>query len=260
MHDASGAAAALSITMRIDFAQPSAAAAAVGGIALPAAPRRPHTAELPFVIRLARTDEQLRRAVSIRAEAYGRHVPALAQLLAEPEPLDRQRGTVVFLAEAKDDAAALGTIRIQTNRVLPLRIEESFELPEALQDRVLVEVTRLAVVSGKRGALVKYALFKALHRYCLATQVDWMVIGARPPLDRGYRALDFQDLVPGGALVPLRHSGNIPHHVLGFEVMSAERRWRDRDHPLYDFMCGQFHPDIAVFASVSSVWDRPRNG
>lgn len=252
--------------MKILHSEAGTASGAVGGIVLPAATvtaaaarRSRHAAELPFVVRLARTDEQLRRAVSIRAEAYGRHVPALGAMLAEPEALDRQRGTVVFLAEAKDDGAAVGTIRIQTNRVLPLRIEESVELPAQLGDRMLVEVTRLAVASGKRGALVKYALFKALHRYCLATQVDWMVIGARPPLDRGYRALDFQDLVPGGALVPLRHSGNIAHHVLGFEVISAERRWRERGHPLYDFMCGQFHPDIAVFASVSSVWDRPRS-
>ena len=234
--------------------------AAPGGIVLPAAPRRTHATDLPFVIRLARTDDQLRRAASVRAEAYGRHVPSLARLLTEPEPVDRQRGTVVFLAEAKDDGAAVGTIRIQTNRAVPLRIEESVELPDELQDRMLVEVTRLAVVAGRRGALVKYALFKALHRFCLATQVDWMVIGARPPLDRGYRALDFQDLVPDGAPVPLRHSNDIPHHVLGFEVISAERRWREQRHPLYDFMCGQFHPDIAVFASVSSVWDRPRGG
>lgn len=229
-----------------------------GSAARLAEPYRIESVDFPFVIRLARTDEQLRKAVTIRAQAYGRHVPTLAQLLAEPEPVDRQRGTVVFLAEGKEDGAALGTIRIQTNRMRPLRIEESVELPAMLRGRLLVEVTRLAVTAGKRGALVKYGLFKALHRYCLATQIEWIVIGARPPLDRGYLALDFEHLMPRRELVPLRHSNDIPHHVLGFEVVSAERRWRERAHPLYDFMCRQFHPDIAVFASVSSVWERPR--
>lgn len=244
--------------MKLDFREAGAVAVPRGSVARLTESYRIEAVDFPFVVRLARTDEQIRKAVTIRAEAYGRHVPTLAQLLAEPEPLDRQRGTVVFLAEGKEDGAALGTIRIQTNRTLPLRIEESVELPAMLRGRCLVEVTRLAVTSGKRGALVKYALFKALHRFCLATQVEWMVIGARPPLDRGYLALDFQNLVPHGEMVPLRHSNNIPHHVLGFEVNSAERRWRERAHPLYDFMCRQFHPDIAVFASVSSVWERPR--
>ena len=36
---------------------------------------------LPFTVRAVSGEDQLRKAVSIRYHAYGRHVPALAELL-----------------------------------------------------------------------------------------------------------------------------------------------------------------------------------
>lgn len=218
----------------------------------------PKRTDLPFTVRIVRTDEQLERAVRIRAEAYGRHIPTLGEMLESPETVDRDPNAIVFLAEAKNDGAALGTIRIQTNFNSPIPLETSVDLPPHFRGRPLAGVSRLAVKAGSRGRLVKLALFKALHRYCLAKQVEWILIGARPPLDQTYIDLGFIDVFDDDELRPLATAANVPHRILCFEVFTAERRWHELSHPLYLFMGQRFHPDIEIFSSVNNMWARPR--
>lgn len=200
-----------------------------------------------FSVRIASTEEDLWKAVHVRHTAYARHVPDLAALLKVPEPYDYDETSVVLLAEAKLDGAPLGTMRIQSNRSRKLAIEQSVELPEWLQDRSLAEATRLGISQGRTGRVVKMMMFKAFFHYCLTANIEWMVIGARPPLDRQYEALLFSDVIPGAGFIPLRHAGNIPHRILAFEIGSAEARWAEARHPLYDFFCRTFHPDIDVY-------------
>ncbi len=199
---------------------------------------------LPFTVRVVRHEEQLRKAVSIRQRAYGRHVPALGEMLREPEANDRNPGCVVLLAESRLDGEALGTMRIQTNHHRPLSLESSVELPDWLCERSLAEATRLGVTEGRIGRMVKTMLFKAFYQYCLAADIEWMVIGARSPLDRMYQALLFQDVFPGQGYIPLMHAGNLPHRVLAFELETAEARWRAASHPLLDLFVNTSHPDI----------------
>lgn len=213
----------------------------------PAIHRKETTEErVPFTVKIIRSEEELRKAVYVRHAAYGRHVPALAEILQVPEAYDRDEGSVVLLAESKLDGAPLGTMRIQTNRYRKLGLEQSVELPEWLQNKSLAEATRLGVAEGRPGRIVKTMLFKALFLYCLDAQIEWMVIGARSPLDRQYQALMFEDVFPGGEFIPLRHAGNIPHRIMAFDVESAEARWAEAGHPLFDFMCHTHHPDIEV--------------
>src|SRR4030042_1596763 len=61
------------------------------------------TERLPFTVKLATSEEDLAKAVSIRYQAYARHLPAVAATLDRPESLDREEGTVVVLAESKLD-------------------------------------------------------------------------------------------------------------------------------------------------------------
>jgi hypothetical protein len=218
----------------------------------------PKRVDLPFTVRIVRTDEQLERAVRIRAEAYGRHIPTLGEILEVPEIVDRDPNAIVFLAEAKNDGEALGTIRIETNFSAPIRLETSVDLPDVFRGRPLAGVSRLAVKAGSRGRLVKLALFKALHRYCLAKQVEWILIGARPPLDQTYVDLGFVDVFSDGQLRPLATAAGVHHRILCFEVFTAERRWHGLSHPLYLFMGQRFHPDIEIFSSVNNMWARPR--
>lgn len=201
---------------------------------------------LPFTVRAVGDEQQLRKAVSIRHRAYGRHVPELAELLRQPEAKDQEAGCLVLLAESKLDGEALGTMRIQTNRYRPLALQASVALPGWLARSNLAEATRLGIAEGRVGRVVKVMLFKAFYTYCLETGIDWMVIGARSPLDRMYQALLFSDLFPDQPPVPLKHAGNIPHRILGFEIATADARWRAARHPMYDLFVNTRHPDIDI--------------
>ncbi|HEX5612103.1 MAG TPA: hypothetical protein VFX67_05590, partial [Burkholderiales bacterium] len=201
---------------------------------------------LPFTIRVATSEVQLSKAVTIRQLAYGRHVPALGEALRLPEAKDREPGCVVLVAESKLDGAPLGTLRIQSNRYQPLAIEGSVALPDWLAGNVLAEATRLGVAQGSPGRVVKTMLFKALYLYCLDRDIEWMVIGARPPLDRMYEGLLFADVFPGKPYFPLKHGGNIPHRILALDIGAADARWRAAKHPMYDVFVNTRHPDIEI--------------
>lgn len=202
------------------------------------------TERLPFRVRLATSDEQMQKAANIRYAAYARHVPEFAESLRKPEPQDFSPGTLVLLAESKFDGTPLGTMRIQTNRYEPLRMEQSVTLPDWLQGMTLLEATRLGVAEGGIGRVVKASLLKACFNYCKQDSVDWMVITARRPLDRQYEALMFEDVFSAGEFIPMPHVGNIEHRVMAINVHTAEARWANARHPLYQFMCRTVHPDI----------------
>ena len=208
---------------------------------------------LPFTVRIVRCDEQLSKAVHIRHSAYARHVPTVAAMLENAEMLDRDEGTVILLAESKLDGSPLGTMRIQTNRFRKLALEQTVTLPDWLQGRSLAEATRLGVTEGRIGRVVKMTLFKAYYQYCLAKDIEWMVIAARSPLDRQYEALLFQDVFEQGAFIPMRHAGNIPHRVLAFDVATAHDRWTEANHPLLHYMCGIRHADIDLSETDRAV-------
>lgn len=110
------------------------------------------------------------------------------------ESSDRDRGTVVLLAESKLDGAPLGTMRIQTNAYGPLAVEQSVHLPDHLAMSRLAEATRLGVAGGMVGRVVKVALCKALWMFCELHGIDYMVITARSPLDREHEAMLFKDI------------------------------------------------------------------
>ena len=199
---------------------------------------------LPFVIRRAVSEEDLLKAVDIRYSAYDRHVPEFAASLRVPESDDYDDGALVLLAEAKLDGSPVGTMRIQTNSHSPLRLEESVTLPSWLEGTSQAEATRLGVDQSAIGRLVRIALYKTYYFYCIEAGIDWMVITARKPLDRLYESLMFQDVVPGGTLVPMHHVGNIPHRVMAFSVQDAFANWAAVKHPLFTFVFQTTHPDI----------------
>jgi hypothetical protein len=198
---------------------------------------------LPFTISVVREDAQMEKAVSIRHAAYARHVPAFAAKLTTPEPSDRDAGSILLLAESKLDGTPVGTLRIQTNRFKPLAVEASAQLPEKFRGKSLSEATRLGISGGSVGRVAKISLFKAYYMCCLEADIEWMIVTGRPPIDRQYEALLFDDVFPG-VLVDMRHVHNLPHRVLAFNIPNAQSLWASASHPLYDFMCRTHHPDI----------------
>jgi hypothetical protein len=213
---------------------------------------------LPFTVKCVRTEEHLLKAIDIRAETYKRHHPILGKSLKEAEPADRAQFSLVLLAESKQDKQALGTIRIETNLAAPLYAETLLSKDSKLKGRTIALVTRLGVLNTEHAQLVKLTLFKALHRYCLACQIDWIFVTAKPPMDRQYLRLGFEDLSTDSSLVPIPWSKNISARLLGLETITAESKWRAESHPLYKFMILDYCPDIEIFSSVSGIWTRPR--
>ena len=207
---------------------------------------RPAVESLPFTVRIVHTEVELQSAVAIRHAAYARHIPEFAARLTEPEPGDFDAGSIVLLAESKLDQEPIGTMRIQSNEFGPLALERSVTLPEHLHGKRLAEATRLGITLGRTGRLVKAVLFKALYLHCLEAGIDWMIITARSPLDRGYEALYFEDVFPGRGFLPMRHIGDIPHRVLALDIRGAESRWTNSGHPQLDFFVNTQHPDIRL--------------
>lgn len=226
---------------------------------------------LPFTVRRVATTADLMKAVQIRHAAYARHVPEFAATLVHPEAADLDPDTVVLLAESKLDGSPLGSIRIQSNRTQPLKLEESVELPAWLRSRRLVEVTRLGIEEGRVGKLVKLALMKGCFQYCEENAFDYLVVTARTPIDRQYEQLLFSDVFPGQPFVPLSHVGNMPHRIMASEIATAEQRWEAVQHPLLKFFRHTRHADIDVSAkparhhgAVDTAWmpaavQRPRS-
>jgi hypothetical protein len=208
---------------------------------------------LSFRLRIARNRSDLRAACAVRAESYGHHLPHLRAAFELPDSLDLEPDTAVFVCVDKATGQPVGTARVQTNVHGPLLIETSIALPEAMHSDTRAEITRLAVAPGA-DPLIKLALVKASYLFCVANQVRWTIIGARSEaLCRQYRRLGFRDLFEGGQPVPLKHAGQLPHHVLAFNVTTAERHWHSGQHPLYQFMADTMHRDIDLFTSEPAL-------
>ncbi len=201
---------------------------------------------LPFTVRVVRSEEDLLKAVSVRHSAYARHMPTFAEMLKDPEEDDTRSDTAVLLAESKLDGSALGTARIQTNRVRPLNMERSTDLPKWISSQSMAEIRRFGIVRGSEGGLVKMVLVKACFLYCELNEIDWALLGARPPLNRSYEKLMFSDILDGNTYVPLPAENNVPHHVMAFEIGTGKVRWTEASHPMLNFFSYTHHPDIDV--------------
>ncbi|MDH4392037.1 MAG: hypothetical protein QE285_11535 [Aquabacterium sp.] len=206
------------------------------------------TAHLDFTLRIADAANDLADVAALRTDAYGHHLPGLAQAMARPDAADTAPGSTVLICRDKANGRAIGSARIQRNHPAPLPIEASLALPPHLDALPRAEIARLAIAPGA-SPLVRPMLVKACYLAAVASQIRLLVIGARSPaLVRIYRGLGFADALDGTGPVPLPHAGNLPHHVLAFDVVGAERRWHSARHALYSFMVETWHPDLQLLA------------
>jgi hypothetical protein len=198
---------------------------------------------LPFRVKIATADE-LRAVARLRAVAYGKHLPALAARLLQPEAADFELGNEVFVAVSKLDGSMLGTLRTHSNLFKPLPLEASMELPARFQGRRLIEATRLSVLGNLQASLVRNALFKTFFQYCLSQKADWMLAAGRRPVDRLYDTMLWRDVDGVGNLYPMAHAAGVPHRVMCMAPVEAEPIWRAADHPLFRFAFQTVHPDL----------------
>lgn len=198
---------------------------------------------LPFRVEIASADD-LMDVARLRAATYGKHLPALAAKLLQPEAADFEIGNEVFVAKSRLDGSLLGSFRTHANTLKPLPLEASMDLPDHFSGCRMIEATRLSVVGNPDSSLVRNALFKTFYQYCLAQRADWMLAAGRRPVDRLYDMLLFTDVEGPGTFYPMAHASGVPHRVMCLSPGEADGLWRAVQHPLYRFTVQTTHPDI----------------
>jgi len=198
---------------------------------------------LPFLVKIA-TTEDLKAVAQLRAAAYGKHLPALAAHLLQPEAADFELGNEVFVAVSKLDGSMLGSFRTHSNLLKPLPLEASVELPAYFRGLRLIEATRLSVLGSLQASLVRNALFKTFFKYCLSQKAAWMLAAGRRPVDRLYDSMLWRDVDGVGKLYPMAHAAGVPHRVMCMAPAEAEPIWRAAGHPLFRFAFQTEHPDL----------------
>ena len=216
---------------------------------------------LPFTVQVADRPSALQDACAVRAAGYGHHLPQVRARYANPESTDLEPGTIVLVAYDKQSGDALGTARIQTTThggATP--VESCIELSEGMREVGRGEITKLAALPGA-DPLVKLTLWKAGYLYCLANQVRWLFICARSRgLVRQYRHLGATPFHEDERMLPLSYAADIPHQVLVFDVIAAERHWHEANHALSGFMFNTLHPDLQLFPRAAAVPQPPASG
>lgn len=215
---------------------------------------------LPFWVEIA-SQQHLKDVAELRAATYGKHLPDLGAKLREPEPADTTLGCEVFVARSKLDGSLLGTLRTHSNAFVPLPLEASIDLPERFRGTRMVETTRLCVKGSPGASLVRSALFKAMHLYCLGQEVDWMLAAARYPVDRIHDSLLFEDVNDSATYYPMAHAGGVAHRVMCLAPAVAQTKWGTKQHPLYRFAFETHHPDINIMRAKDLLfkWMTPRS-
>jgi hypothetical protein len=203
------------------------------------------TQTLPFRVRLAESAADLRQAVAVRTQAYGRHVPGMEEVLKEPEPDDFRDDAILLIAESKLDGQVLGSMRLITNAQQALHLEHELELPRLFQGRRLLEAWRLTVRNCEQGRMVAAALYKSLYEVSFHSCIDYVLVVARHPVDRLYKAMQFKEAL-GGQKVTLSNTLNLPHGLYYLPVREADTLWRAAQCPTYPFMALTRHPDIEI--------------
>ena len=207
---------------------------------------------LTFRLRPVETHQDLLLACGVRAEAYGRKDPAYRESMARPDDIDASPWTAVFLCEDKLTREPIGTMRVQstTRGQAKLEIEKYVEPPPELIAVGRAEISRLAATHGA-DPFVRLALWKAAYLYCIAIQARWLIMGVRKPsLLRAYEKMGAKDIFEDTRTVRLGHAGNLPHRILALHIGSCEQRFREENNPLFHFMFGAVHQDIAVVPSM----------
>lgn len=216
------------------------------------------TEHLPFRVEIA-SPAQMEGVIQLRAASYGKHLPDLGCKLREAEAADTEPGCEVFIATSKFDGTVLGTLRTHANVIHAIPLQHSLKLPERFHGSRMVETTRLCIKGNPNSSLVRSALFKALHTYCLEQQVDWMMATGRRPVDRIYDSLYFSDVGDTGVFYPMTFTGGVPHRVMYLAPQTVQPLWQAARHNLHDFFFATQHPDIDLSRAkaMSQVWRCP---
>ena len=107
------------------------------------------TESLTFTLRQAESDDDVKLACRVRAEAYGRKVASYRDTMLTPDDVDLSPWTTIYLCEDKLTGEPVGTMRIQsTVDGGDLEIEKHIRIPSALQPYGRAALSQVTIDAG----------------------------------------------------------------------------------------------------------------
>lgn len=213
---------------------------------------------LPFRVRLANDYKDLEKISRQRAEAYSRHQPDLVRALSlhEPEADDLREDVVHLMAEAPS-GRLVGSMRLNTNINQPLRFEKEFLLPSIFRGQPLLEAGRMTAASGPDGRVVVSALIKYAFEISYRAGIEYLLLIARSPIDRIYKALTFEDVFPGKKVETSAQPG-VPVSLFYIPIGAVDQRLKDACCPFYEFLAETRHEGSEIdYAKVHFRFNMP---
>jgi len=214
---------------------------------------------LPFQIRLAATAQDIERIAAQRGAAYSRHQPELVKHLAlnVPEPDDLRTDVVHIMAETLE-GKLVGSMRLNTNINRPLRFEREFNLPPAFRGKALLEAGRMTSARGTDGHQVVPALIKFAFEISYHAGIDYLLLIARSPIDRIYRALTFEDVFEGKKVETSAQPG-VPVSLFQIPIAAVDERLRAAGCPFYHFLAETSHSPVSIdYGKVHARFNVPQ--
>lgn len=202
-------------------------------------------------VRVARSEGDRARVFALRARS--RPDPGDAEA---SDAYDRLPNTTLLLAESACDGEALGSLRILAGDRGPLMIDGLLPLPASLKHQSIAEGSRLVVREGCNARHVRLMLWKAFHRYCLASQVQTIVVAAGEAAALEYEWLGFRDVFADGTRFAPRGRDVATHRLLRLDVFEAHDAMVRSGHPLLEFFFVDRHPEIDLLGPA--VASHPR--
>jgi hypothetical protein len=192
------------------------------------------------------------KSAVVRHSAFRRHAhPFSAETEALVDDIDEGADTVVFMARCKQTGEALGSARVTECNDISVLLSAEERIPEMYHDRDALLFSRLAVVSGARGRLVRAAIGKAAFLYSIARQSELTFAFVAPPRERLYYRDGFKNMMPNDILCNFRANSGISSRILFIDNWKYEKLLSEINRPLHSFIFSDRHPDILVFESIS---------
>jgi hypothetical protein len=136
-------------------------------------------------VRRAATSADLNKAFSIRWQGYKKYFSDESQIVDGYDYADN----CTLLLAIDEDTNPVGTLRLLNSGFGPTEIESFISIESLLEPNEMpfVEATRFSVPPHPLSREIKIALKKAFYLYCIANQVDTMLIWVRPSAAREHK-------------------------------------------------------------------------
>ena len=192
-------------------------------------------------VRRAISADDFSKVFSVRWQGYKKYFSDESQVV---DGYDYADNCTLLLATDGDDNP-VGTLRLLNSGLGSTEIESFISMKSLLEpyEMPFVEATRFSVPSHPLSREIKIALKKAFYLYCVANNIDTMLIWVRPSAAREHKSFLFVEAgEKGNFMHPLL--GNVLHKTLKFGINEARVEWQRINHPLLAFMVEQEHSNL----------------